>query len=212
MAVSSNEWTIHIYDLNTLTDVVLRGHKHNIPGIEFTCDGNFLVSCSIDGSLRIWNVETKDLIASDIISDEWHWTAQFISIEDVQTVQNLSSFLRMGVKNSSQISQDESIDDSTESWHSASESEEDVNYYDCIEDPKFLSRHLILSSSVTSIFLSEQCGNNIIAKAQIKNLSDINSQRYRDLDRLSIVKWIREISAAIVVSQAGLVGVLRIVK
>lgn len=181
--------------------------------MDFSSDGDFLVSCSIDGSCRIWNVNTGDLIASDIISDQWHWTAQFIRIQDVHTIKDLSVFFKDGVRSSVEKQTDSDQDlDSNESWHSAIESVESLNYYDCMEDPHFLSKELILSTNVTSIFLSEVTGRNIVPQAQIENLSDIRDHRYRDLDRLCIVKWIKELSSAIIASQAGLVGLLRIVK
>lgn len=215
VAVSSNEWVIRIYDLISGKNSVFKGHTHNIPGVDFSSDGDFLVSCSIDGSCRIWNVDTGDLIASDIISDQWHWTAQFVRIQDVHSVKDLSTFIRKGLRSSleNQVTPiDEDDLDSNESWHSARESVESLNYYDCLENPKFLSNELILSSNVTSIFLSEQNGRNIVLEARIEDLSDIRDYRFRDLDRFCIVKWIKELSTAIVVSQVGLVGLLRIVK
>lgn len=214
VAVSSNEWVIRIYDLMAENNLVFKGHKHNIPDVDFSADGDFIVSCSIDGSCRIWNVNTGDLIASDIISDQWHWTVQFVRIQDVQAIRDLEKFLKKGV-NSLLENQEEDLDSndsSNESWQSARESLESLNYYDCIDDPKCFSKELILSSNVTSLFLSEQQGRNIVIQAHIENLSDIRDGRFRELDRLSIVKWIKELSSAIVVSQAGLVGLLRIVK
>ena len=204
----------------TLESFVLKGHEHNIPGIDFSSNGDFLVSCSIDGSCRIWNIDTGDLIANDIISNEWHWTAQFIRIEDVQPIKDFSKFFK-GIRNSCEETiesrllseDDESMTDySIDSWYSAQESPEIINYYDCIQDSKFLSNDLILSSSVTSLYLSQQYGQNLRVEACIQELSERDNHRYRDLDRLSIIKWIKELSIAIVVSQVGLVGIIRIVK
>jgi hypothetical protein len=65
---------------------------------------------------------------------------------------------------------------------------------------------------VLRLFLSQQYGNNLVVEARIEELSDRDYYRYRDLDRLSIVKWIKELSVAIVVAQVGLVGIVRIVK
>lgn len=215
IAVSSNDWLIRIYDMTTLNYSLFSGNKHNIPGIDFSCDGEFLVSCSIDGSCRIWNVETGDLIAGDIISNQWHWTAQFVQIEHVQNVEDISAFLVMGIRNSFQDSTFDNEDfltvSSTESWQS-DRSFESLKYYDCMEDPKFISKQLILSSNITSIFLSEQCGQNLELRACLENVSDVVHHHYRDLRRISIIKWIKELSAAIIVSQAGRVGLLRIVK
>ena len=57
---------------------VLRGHENNIPNICFSACGRFLVSCSIDGTCRLWNVKTGELMQTkvfrfrDFDGDDWY--------------------------------------------------------------------------------------------------------------------------------------------
>ena len=204
---------ISVYDIVSMNSRIFMGHKHNIPGIDFSPNGQFLVSCSIDGSCRVWNVETGDMIADEILSDQWQWTVQYIRKEDLQLISDLSGFLNGGVVCSFDqdfMDLDSCSDDSIESWHTDRESI-DSKYYECIEDPKYLSNELILSTSINHIFLSEQYGKKLKILARLDNISEREHLHF-DLDRLSIVKWIKELSIAVVASQIGLIGILRIVK
>lgn len=84
--------------------------------------------------------------------------SSIIRKEDVHPIKDFSKF--KDFRNSLQgqtsiIEDDESMtDNSIESWCSAKESQDSKSYYDCIQDSKFLSNDLILSSSVTSFFIS----------------------------------------------------------
>ncbi|CAG8666905.1 7256_t:CDS:10 [Cetraspora pellucida] len=66
-------------DMSSKQKYSLRGHRHNIPNISFSSCGQFLVSCSIDRSCRIWNVNTGQTIAVYDVSNEWGWSACFVS-------------------------------------------------------------------------------------------------------------------------------------
>jgi hypothetical protein len=58
-----------------------RGHKHNIPYISFSKDGKYLISSSIDSTIKIWNVSTGKKVYSKIIEKNgWNWTGNFIEI------------------------------------------------------------------------------------------------------------------------------------
>lgn len=69
VAVSSNSHEITICTIQSL-DLSLRqltrlsGHSHNVPAVDFSHCGRFIVSGSIDGICRVWNAETGDVIAS----------------------------------------------------------------------------------------------------------------------------------------------------
>ncbi|KAL1916856.1 uncharacterized protein VTP21DRAFT_5560 [Calcarisporiella thermophila] len=76
--------------------VVLRGHTHNIPNIDFSPCGRYLVSCSIDGTCRVWDVETAHTIACQdfaqigrlVRDQQWGWSALFIEKSAVKHVAN----------------------------------------------------------------------------------------------------------------------------
>ncbi|CAG8662799.1 23974_t:CDS:10 [Gigaspora margarita] len=72
----------------------LRGHRHNIPNISFSSCGQFLVSCSIDKSCRIWNVNTGQTIVSQEVSSEWGWSACFVSASNFKNANNTSRNFR----------------------------------------------------------------------------------------------------------------------
>jgi len=56
----SFDYTIKLWDYETLTEMgTLRGHTRFINNIDFSPDGNFLLSCSSDNTLRIWDIATQ---------------------------------------------------------------------------------------------------------------------------------------------------------
>jgi WD40 repeat protein len=38
--------------------ILLKGHEHNVPSIDFSLCGRYLASASLDGSCRIWAVQS----------------------------------------------------------------------------------------------------------------------------------------------------------
>ncbi|KAI8916302.1 hypothetical protein EDD86DRAFT_198230 [Gorgonomyces haynaldii] len=84
IAVSSNSHFITLYDLKTGTQRQFQGHDHNIPGIEFM--GDYLVSCSIDGTCRIWNGSDGQLLHTASHGEEWKWCVRHLSKTDAQVV------------------------------------------------------------------------------------------------------------------------------
>ncbi|KAJ3322208.1 serine/threonine protein kinase Ran1 [Boothiomyces sp. JEL0866] len=95
LAVSDNGYKITIWNLSTSNDVlgeykkILRGHEHNIPCINFSEDGETLISCSIDKTMRIWNVASGQLLNTLSVNPEWNWKGCFINFEDVKLVSDM---------------------------------------------------------------------------------------------------------------------------
>ncbi|CAG8582598.1 1546_t:CDS:2, partial [Scutellospora calospora] len=78
-------------DMSCKPKYSLRGHRHNIPNISFSSCGQFLVSCSIDQSCRIWNVNTGQTITFREISSEWGWSASFVSTSNFKNSNRVMS-------------------------------------------------------------------------------------------------------------------------
>ncbi len=78
LAVSSNAHEITICTLQSLDMGIvqvtrLHGHSHNVPTVDFSHCGRFIVSGSIDGSCRVWDVETGESIAShSFVNLKWY--------------------------------------------------------------------------------------------------------------------------------------------
>jgi len=49
----------------------LHGHDHSVSGLQFTADGNFLVSFSRDKTLKIWDVKTGYCVKTITGASEW---------------------------------------------------------------------------------------------------------------------------------------------
>ncbi|CAG8550866.1 20230_t:CDS:10 [Gigaspora rosea] len=81
-------------DMSCKPKYSLRGHRHNIPNISFSSCGQFLVSCSIDKSCRIWNVNTGQTIVSQEVSSEWGWSVCFVSASNFKNANNTSRNFR----------------------------------------------------------------------------------------------------------------------
>ncbi|KNC97936.1 uncharacterized protein SPPG_06924 [Spizellomyces punctatus DAOM BR117] len=97
LAVSANSHTIMVWNLrssyqshgNFVSDRdgdplggvekrELVGHEHNVPAIDFSSCGRYLLSCSIDCTLRIWNIKTGETLYSREVDGQWGWVARFI--------------------------------------------------------------------------------------------------------------------------------------
>ncbi|KAF2075198.1 hypothetical protein CYY_003503 [Polysphondylium violaceum] len=82
-AVSSNDFKINIWNLENEDPHASRRqlleHKHNIPCIDFSPCGNFLVSVSIDKYVRVWDVETHTMLSSVVLS-QWAWGCRFVDL------------------------------------------------------------------------------------------------------------------------------------
>jgi WD40 repeat protein len=42
----------------------LFGHAHEIPGLAFSPDGGTLASCSMDGTIKLWNLQTMQEVCT----------------------------------------------------------------------------------------------------------------------------------------------------
>ncbi|KAJ3103479.1 hypothetical protein HDU97_010062 [Phlyctochytrium planicorne] len=86
IAVSANNHRITIYKTSTLEDTVLEGnqktlagHGHNIPSIDFHDCGDYLASCSIDGTCRIWDIASATTLrVVRNAKNDWLWGIRFI--------------------------------------------------------------------------------------------------------------------------------------
>ncbi|KAI9293845.1 hypothetical protein K502DRAFT_293121, partial [Neoconidiobolus thromboides FSU 785] len=56
IAVSSNLHVITLFNLQNNNITKLYGHEDNIPYLDFHQNGQRLVSCSIDGTCRVWDI------------------------------------------------------------------------------------------------------------------------------------------------------------
>jgi hypothetical protein len=90
LAVSANDHLIKVWSLNDDNLAVeerfsLAGHHHNIPCISFSPCGRFLISVSIDGTLWIWNVFTRQPVYSTNVTPErdWGWSCLPIALEQI---------------------------------------------------------------------------------------------------------------------------------
>ncbi|GAB5589098.1 hypothetical protein Unana1_03998 [Umbelopsis nana] len=70
----------------------LSGHEHNIPNIDFSECGRYIVSCSIDRQCRVWDLKKRKTICQRRFadlgreSDSWGWTAKFVSKSDFKSL------------------------------------------------------------------------------------------------------------------------------
>ncbi|KAI8391006.1 uncharacterized protein BYT42DRAFT_555239 [Radiomyces spectabilis] len=63
--------------------IVLEGHEHNIPNVDFSRSGRYLASCSVDKTCRVWDIAkrtmvTKRTIYSSQSDNGWGWSVKFI--------------------------------------------------------------------------------------------------------------------------------------
>eukprot|EP00668_Euglena_longa_P013877 GGOE01017827.1.p1 GENE.GGOE01017827.1~~GGOE01017827.1.p1 ORF type:complete len:565 (-),score=110.67 GGOE01017827.1:261-1847(-) len=98
LAVGSNAHNIVTFRLQPQQvgrPQVLRGHRHNIPCVCYSPCGLFLASTSIDGSVRLWDVETiknyilhpgHEMDEFDPNDVHWGWALAWLPLDSVQVV------------------------------------------------------------------------------------------------------------------------------
>ncbi|KAI8921331.1 WD40-repeat-containing domain protein [Powellomyces hirtus] len=112
LAVSANSHTIMIWDLQSrafedddlmdlkdeekrcnneslggMPERELVGHDHNVPSVDFSSCGTYLASCSIDCTVRIWNVQSGQVVSSRYFNSQWAWTVRFVAPEMFKRIQ-----------------------------------------------------------------------------------------------------------------------------
>ena len=78
VAVSANNHLITLFDLETGQKGILAGHLHNIPCIQFSKCGKYLVSCSIDGTCKLWNAISMQFIRDVYVGMQRGWSVMLL--------------------------------------------------------------------------------------------------------------------------------------
>eukprot|EP01132_Coremiostelium_polycephalum_P002249 gene2249-2772_t len=101
-AVSANNFKATMWNLNDehpqQTRKTFIGHNHNIPCIDFSPDGNYLVTISIDKFVRIWDVNNQTTISMLKLS-QWGWGCRWINLREMNdeyTIRFLNDILKNG--------------------------------------------------------------------------------------------------------------------
>ncbi len=64
LATGGEDATVRVWDLTQggpLSPVILRGHEGRVTGLAPSEDGKMLVSCSLDGTARKWDLDLESL-------------------------------------------------------------------------------------------------------------------------------------------------------
>lgn len=86
ICVSSNAHTVNIFNLDSVNlykdKITVTGHQHNIPSIDITPCGKYLLTISIDSTARIWYLNHDDKTATEIgkknIGNSWGWYCSWV--------------------------------------------------------------------------------------------------------------------------------------
>ncbi|KAI0223223.1 hypothetical protein L0F63_005204 [Massospora cicadina] len=233
VAVSANSHAITVYDLLSGRVQHLRGHGHNIPSIEFNPSGERLVSCSIDGSVRVWDSLTGQCLSHYEANDGFVWSCSFL---------DASRFLRLE-------EQFAAFEDSQSDTRSNSSYSPTLPYYgssspfyeaSTVVSPTRFMQSRALGSPIDSPNLTSSCppcspGDDesvIIAAAASgafllrarEGCSQIDAQQrfdnavpdsrpgpiVRQFDRLNMMVYCPQLSLCIIASQKGQVGLFRL--
>ncbi|KAJ8902328.1 hypothetical protein NDN08_006735 [Rhodosorus marinus] len=78
----------------------LVGHLGNIPCVSFTPNGRHLLSCSLDGSIFLWDWEHAGIVSFCDLSHfnsmrTWGWFVQYVPYESVKRVGNCDKFFAL---------------------------------------------------------------------------------------------------------------------
>ncbi|MFC1762830.1 WD40 repeat domain-containing protein [Planctomycetota bacterium] len=73
--VVGDGYTVAVLDASTGSTLhFLHGHNHFVNSVYFSPDGNFVITCGQEGSMRIWDVESGKCIASHVTNEGKIWT------------------------------------------------------------------------------------------------------------------------------------------
>eukprot|EP01080_Neovahlkampfia_damariscottae_P002642 gene2642-3839_t len=79
-----NSHNIKVYKYLTKEYFILKGHSNNVPCVDLSNCGKYLLSTSIDKTIRIWNVKEKKEIVNKKVNHEWGWSCKWIKINTIQ--------------------------------------------------------------------------------------------------------------------------------
>ena len=71
IAIENNNiivWNSNFEDFNVLT---IHGHNYRVNDIEFSDDGKYLATSSIDKTLKLWDLNTGEILKSFEFSNDW---------------------------------------------------------------------------------------------------------------------------------------------
>lgn len=82
IATSSNSHKVTLFHFPSKQAIILTEeqsiHGHNIPSLDFSPCGRWLVSCSIDGKVALWSIFGQEVTRFDLKRDGWGWLVRFV--------------------------------------------------------------------------------------------------------------------------------------
>ena len=76
IAIGGSDNKVRLINLGGEIETELTGHNSAVTSLTFTEDGKYLVSGSEDGSIKVWDLEKKQVIYTHVMLDEKRWTTQ----------------------------------------------------------------------------------------------------------------------------------------
>eukprot|EP00698_Gefionella_okellyi_P002634 TRINITY_DN1247_c0_g1_i14.p1 TRINITY_DN1247_c0_g1~~TRINITY_DN1247_c0_g1_i14.p1 ORF type:complete len:414 (+),score=72.22 TRINITY_DN1247_c0_g1_i14:1747-2988(+) len=202
MAVGCNAHTVSVFNVRDGVCLRTLQHHHNVPCAAFNSSGGTLASCSIDGTVRLWDVSTGRCTQVHHGWGEWCWSVTWLS----------DAF---GITADADDDADDDADETDEAdgndeidADDADESESTV-FQQCAlaaNDDVWLPRasQLLLVGTTSHLVLLDQ---NLCERARVVcavppvcALPAI----YSGFARLSLVQWLPEHSVVFVASQGGM--------
>jgi len=195
VAVSSNSHNITIFNLDTQkieeNKKMITGHRHNVPSISVSPDEDYIISCSIDKSFRIWEWETEKEIKK-IELPQWAWGCLWINKSDVRDIKkDLVPYKAIKTFDTSKI-QPSNLPQSPFFGKKPMGK--------TTPNPNVLSNYLIVAMTFNNIFLLDHNLNNLdtnfyaLPRAQEHLVS---------FDRMAINFFIPKLSVIVSASQGG---------
>lgn len=101
LAVGANDHNIGIFSLSSGNLLGrLEGHEHNIPSISFSPCGDFLISASIDGSCKLWDIQNISCITECKLGDgQWGWGAILLETPKIERLASRKYFCEQRLRN-----------------------------------------------------------------------------------------------------------------
>ncbi len=230
IAVGANSHCITLYDITTKETHTFPAHSHNIPCVDFSPNGQFLGSVSIDQSVKIWDTETRQLLKTCKIGPEWGWGITWIPF-NLLPFETKSVVKTVAASKPHRLTQAGPWEEEMEDGYTSEEEELRVADYDaglstlrkpCLDLPTVSGEFTAGDSTGDLMLLQTQehqisllNGQDLEIVCQLDNYltqldNDVARRPLDAFDRLCMLQFIPTTSLAIVASQKGTVALLRL--
>jgi len=194
---------------------VISGHDHNIPCVSVSPDDRFILSVSIDGTGKIWDIDSGKELASTALN-QWGWGCLWIdasTIKDILEPDLVTALLLNTLPNDpSYIHESDTMESTQIDQMETEEIIEEDNANQVIINPTPIRQfknteavpqvpenYFILCSTFHDLYIYDS--NFVLQSSFLQFFKSISHLNLQIIERLSLLFYIPELSVIVAASQ-----------